>query len=309
MNVLNLLTNVYGRLHNYKHIPFWVLTPFRKIVRGIANFILPLYLARTTPKTKDGKEGIIVSFTSFPARIKDVWKVVKSLKNQTIRPEHIILWLSQEQFPKRESIPQSLLECEDRIFEIRIVEGDIRSHKKYYYAMRDFPDKVIVTCDDDIYYHKDMIQNLIKTSRIFPHCIIANTTKQLRFDQNGELIPYQEWNDMITPLSHDNLVQIGEGGVLYPPHSLSNLVFRQDLIRELAPFADDLWLNLMARLNRTKIVQSVCVTLPLPIKSTAPRLTSINNGTTNMNDIQIHRMRNWLRKEGLDDVYSIHYNS
>ena len=67
------------------------------------------------------ENGVIISFTSFPARINDVWKVVESLKNQSILPAKIILWLSKEQFPDGSGIPASLKDREGDIFEIRIV--------------------------------------------------------------------------------------------------------------------------------------------------------------------------------------------
>lgn len=307
MNVINLITSTYGKLHNYPGVPFWLLTPFRKIVREIANIILPLYLKRTHEQNKISGKEIIISFTSFPARINEVWKVVESLKRQSVRPGKIILWLSNEQFPNTNDIPKSLLECVDDLFEIRMVDDDMRSHKKYYYAMQTFSQKAIVTCDDDVYYHKDMLRNLVSASHHFPHCIIANTTKQILYDKNGILKPYAEWNEFAEPYARENRVQIGEGGVLYPPDCLQKLVFRKDLISNLAPLADDLWLNMIARLSKTPIVQSGQIILPLPIACDAPTLTSVNNGSNNMNDVQINNMRQWLTSNGMPDVYSNDY--
>ena len=307
MNVLNLLTGVYARLHNYPGVPFWVLTPFRKLVRGIANKILPYYLSQIHSHRKMNGKGVVISFTSFPARINDVWKVVESLKNQSIRPERIILWLSKVQFPTSDSIPRLLKECVDDLFEIRMVDGDIRSHKKYFYAMREFPDKTIVTCDDDIYYHQDMLRNLLEASQAQPDNIIANTSKRIKFDNKGEVMPYAQWDKTYIPFAKVDRVQIGLGGVLYPPNSLHELVLRDDLFTELAPLADDLWLNMMARLKKTPIVQSGRNILPLCVKSDSPSLKSVNTGAENMNDVQIRNMRRWLKENEMPDVYSYDY--
>ena len=159
MNVLNLLTKSYGKLHSYRGIPYWVLTPFRRIIRRVTNVFLPNYLAKIHRQHLNNRCDVIVSLTSFPARINTVWMVVESLKNQTLRPMKIILWLSKEQFPTKQDIPNSLWECEDSLFEVRIVDGDIRSHKKYYYVLQEYPDKSFVTCDDDIYYHPKCYRN------------------------------------------------------------------------------------------------------------------------------------------------------
>ena len=263
MNLLNVLTTVYGKLHNYPGIPFWLLTPFRKIVRSIANVVLPAYLERKHKVFLLNGHGVIVSFTSFPARIQDVWKVVESLKNQTICPDKILLWLSKDQFPSKENVPHRLIECEDDLFEIRMVDGNIRSHKKYFYAMREFPRSTIITCDDDIYYHPKMLESLIKTGKKYPGCIIANVTKQMLFDGNGDLLPYYKWNGDFKPFSSLNNVQIGAGGVLYPPGSLHKFVLKKDLFSKLAPLADDLWLNCMARLQKTPVIQTDFNVLPL----------------------------------------------
>ena len=45
----------------------------------------------------------------------------------------------------------------------------------------------------------------------------------------------------------------GSGGVLYPPHSLSDLAVRDDIFMKLIPTQDDVWFFAMALLNNVKI--------------------------------------------------------
>lgn len=303
MNFLNLFSRLYARLHNYPGVPFWVLTPLRKIVRYGANRILPRYLEKAHTHRGTIENGVIISFTSFPARINDVWKVVESLKNQSILPEKIILWLSNEQFPSRESIPESLWKEEDGLFEIRMVDGDIRSHKKFYYVMQEYPDKSFVTCDDDIYYHPDMLRCLVEGGKQFPGCIIANTTRKICFDGEGSMMPYKTWEVNQKSFASDNLIQIGVGGVLYPPKTLHELTLRKDLFLSLTPMADDIWLNCMARMQGTPVVRSAMKILPLPIDSDSPSLSSVNK-EQNRNDVQLSQLKDYLVKNGLPDVYS-----
>lgn len=307
MNWLNFYTKVYGKLHNYPGVPYWVLTPMRKIVRYFANKKLPQHLAKKhIDKEKGKKIDVIVSFTSFPARINDVWKVVESIKNQSFRPEKIILWLSEEQFPSKETIPDSLWKEEDELFEIRMVVGDIRSHKKFFYVMQEYPDKTFVTCDDDVYYHPDTLKYLVEGSKKYPSSIIANITHEIMYDDEGNLMSYNQWKGSNTPFSTSNLVQIGIGGVLYPPGSLHELTLRKELFINLTPLADDIWLNCMARLNSTPIVKSGMKLQLLPIESDSPNLYTSNKGE-NKNDIQISQLRVFLISNGYKDVYSINY--
>lgn len=308
MNKLEFYTKIYGSLRNYGKMPYWVLTPVRRLVRWLADKQLPKYLSRSERReTRPVEKGLIVSFTSFPARIDNVWQVVETLKRQTILPEKIILWLSKDQFPTRESVPINLWQEEDNLFEIKLVEGDIRSHKKYYYVMQEYPEYSFVTCDDDVYYSPNMISNLLDAAKQNSNCVIANHTSRLSYNADGQLMPYLQWGDNSTSCTISDYFQVGIGGVLYPPRSLHELTLRKDLFMSLTPLADDIWLNCMARLNKTKVIQSASKQLCLPVKSVSPALSSVNNGVENRNDTQIHQLRNWLVVNNMPDVYDMAY--
>lgn len=306
MNVLRIFSGLYTKLHNYNYVPFWVLTPLRIIIRHAANFLLPKYLIRPKVSKEIVENGVVVSFTSFPARINKVWMVVQCLKRQSVLPEKIILWLSRKQFPNNSDIPENLLKEVDDLFEIRLVEEDIRSHKKFYYVMQEFPDKTFVTCDDDIFYHPDVIKHLVDGSKKYPGCVIANTARHIQYDSKGDLLPYNNWKTAKGSYDKENLMQIGVGGVLYPPNVLHELTLRKDLFLSLTPMADDIWLNCMARLNGSPIVKSAMKFLPLPIENGSSSLSSINRGSSK-NDEQLKSMRNWL-KNALFDPYENSYN-
>lgn len=310
MDVLNLFTSTYGVLRNYG-MPFWVMTPFRKVVRGLANIVLPYYLSRPTKRKGRLEKGLIVSLTSFPARIGDVWKVVECLKRQTVLPEKIILWLTRSQFPNGKGIPDKLKKQIDNLFEIKFVEENVRSHTKYLFAFREYPQKAIITCDDDIYYDINMVERLVSSSKRFPNCIIANGADQLKYDTKENLLPYIQWNlqykSNIREYESNNLVQLGVTGVLYPPHCLHKLIDNSDLFMRIAPLADDIWLNAMARLNHTPVVKASGHILLLPILNNAPKLCSVNNGPEKMNDMQISQIRSYLLQNGYPDVYACSY--
>lgn len=306
MNQLRLYTSLFTSLNNLKGLPYWVLSFLRKPLRIFANKNLPKYLSKPVPYSRDVAENVIVSLTSYPGRIGIVWQVVETLKRQSIRPQKIMLWLSRDQFASDDIVPKKLQSLQDDVFEIRMVKGDIRSYKKYYYVMQEFPDATIITFDDDIYYHPDTIKHLVRTNELFQHCIVANVTNQLQYDGN-ELKPYKEWGRHYKKYSSKNRVQIGVGGVLYPPHSLNALVFREDLFTSLAPMADDLWLNCMSRLNMTPVIQSDFHYLWLEINTKVPSLTSVNNGNESMNDRQLSQIREYLINHGFKDVYSFDY--
>ncbi len=256
------------------------------------------------PQKPQGKriENLIVSFTSFPARIDKVWMVVECLKRQTILPEKIILWLSKEQFPTNDAIPQTLWDRVDDLFEIRMVEEDIKSYKKCYYAFLEYPLKTIIVVDDDIFYHHDTIRYLFECSQQYPQSVIANTSGQLVYE-NGALKPYYEWTRWNKPYESLNIMPKGVGGVLYPPHSLFYLATCKELFLRLAPMADDLWLNAMARMNGTQVVQSSCQILFLGIFSKSPSLSD-RNVDGGENDVQLSGIRRYFIENYKNDIYA-----
>ena len=309
MNIISIFTSAYGRLYSKNHVINIIYSPFRFFLRRSANLFLPYFLKKSNKKAlfPSIENGVIVSLTSFPARINKVWLVIECLKRQSVLPDKIILWLSKDQFPNESDIPESLKQRVGNLFEVRLVDGDIRSHKKYFYAMTEFPGKAFITCDDDVFYHSNMVKNLVVASKMYPGCIIANNSTEMTYNKDGALLPYIEWKNNFRPYASKNRVQIGIGGVLYPPGCLHELVLRKDLFSKLSPMADDLWLSLMARLNKTPVVQSEKNILNLPIEDSSPSLSSVNNGEKNMNDLQIANMRRWLKEEMLPDIYNVDF--
>lgn len=191
---------------------------------------------------------MIVSFTSFPARINNVWQVVECMKRQTYQPAKILLWLSKEQFPTQSSIPNSLKSREDGCFEIRMVDGDIRSQVK------EFPENLIFLIDDDIYYPIDIIERSLKAYKEHPDSVIANYGYHIGYDNEGNMLPYNSWQKEYHFSNSLDLFFGSGGGTLLKSRMLYEDVRNVDLARNLTPIADDVWLNAMARLAKTPMI-------------------------------------------------------
>lgn len=296
MNLLNVLTGFYGKLHNYPGVPYWVLTPFRRIIRGIANKFLPQYLnflyeGRKDREVQGNLKSVIVSFTSFPARIDNVWQVVECMMNQTLLPKKILLWLSKEQIKNRDSIPKKLREMENDIFQIRLVDGDIRSHKKYYYAVKEYPDDLIFLIDDDIYYPTYILEKSYKALCNHPNSIVCNYGYSITFDKQGRHKSYSKWVPLYRGAEGKNLFFGSGGGTLFKPSVLHHDILNIEKAIELTPFADDIWLNAMAKLAGLSLY-ILPSGLILDIKTNSPTLRSINNGHL-MNDKQIDQIEQY----------------
>lgn len=205
----------------------------------------------------DNKQKVIVSLTSFPEAIPYAVQSIRSIIAGSVLPDKIVLYLDTQKFPDG-IIPAELedIRKENRIFEIRYDPAELRSYKKLIPALRDFPDDIIVTVDDDILYHRNMLRDLLRMHRRVPDAIVAHRVRKVRLDA-----PYSTWKKYKGPdfifrkihLTHLALLT-GVGGVLYPPHSLDEQMLDPALFMALAPTCDDIWFWLAAVSRGTYVV-------------------------------------------------------
>ena len=196
---------------------------------------------------------LIVSLTSYPGRMYDLKYTLYSLLNQSLKPDRIILWLAKEQYPNLEDdIAPSLLALKNAGLEIMWCE-DIKSYKKLIPSLKMFPDDIIVTADDDIYYPENWLEVLYNAYLKEPNCVHAHRAHIVKID-GDKLAPYNSWEQKTY---RENATYYAfptsGGGVLYPPHMLHDNIFREDEFMSFAPKADDVWFWAMCVLNGTKI--------------------------------------------------------
>lgn len=238
----------------YKKIPGWQY--LYKLNKLILNKCYPMLHKKDRHSGIDENGKMIVSLTSFPARIDLVWMTITSMMNQTLKPKKIILWLSNEQYKDETDLPQSLTKLKERGLEIYFCE-DLKPHKKYFYTMQKYPEDVVVTVDDDIFYPENHLEMLWKKHLEYPKDVCCWYAHRITYDENGKISSYKEWESGISGCTEPDyqIMAVGCGGVLYPPHCLSEKVFCLEEIRELCPVTDDLWLKAMEVEAGSKVVR------------------------------------------------------
>lgn len=197
------------------------------------------------------KVKIIVSLTSFPARIGTVDITVRSLLMQSMKPDEIILWLATEQFPDREKgLPDRLLALKKYGLTINWC-NDIKSYKKLIPALRMYPEDIIVTADDDVYYERHWLRRLYLGYVEAPEYVHCHRITKFYIGDNAYKMKEGEFETY--PVASYLHKLTGVGGVLYPPHILCQDVLDEAKCRRLAPTNDDVWFWLMAVLNGARI--------------------------------------------------------
>ncbi|MCR4683250.1 MAG: glycosyltransferase [Clostridiales bacterium] len=199
---------------------------------------------------------IIVSFTSFPERIATVHLVAESLLVQTFPCDRIILYLAQEQF-ENGTLPGQLVSLEESHarFEIRFCD-DLKPHKKYFYVMREYPEAVVITFDDDVVYRNTLIEDLLDSFIRHPGAVSCNYGHTIIMNGPDSFAPYTNWQaaEKLIGMPSFLTVAAGVGGVLYPPGSIPEQAFDIAAIRAICLMQDDLWLKWNQLKNEIKCV-------------------------------------------------------
>lgn len=135
-------------------------------------------------------EKAIISLTSWKARINTVYKTIKTLIEKC--PDfHIVLTLSEEEFPKKEDeLPQNLLSLSN-YFEIIWVKKNYKTFKKFIFTLRKYKGIPVISADDDCLYITNYAQNLYN-EWLKTHEHVIRYTYTTRFIPQGPCTLY--WN-------------------------------------------------------------------------------------------------------------------
>ncbi len=241
-----------------------------------------LYLQRKSYDRVREFDELIISLTSWPGRIDTVSQTIETLLNQSLRAERVILWLAPEQFPGREAdLPADLLALKARGLTIGWYR-DIRSYKKLIPTLRQYPNAVIITADDDNLYPRDWLRKLYEGYKAHPadiqcHRVTKFVWRDGRFDTVAGGRVYYHQPSYLNKL-------VGLGGVLYPPHCFADDILNEALIKKLAPTNDDQWFWLQAARNgvRVRVVDHPDIDAHYIPGTQAVGLTTINDHGENL---------------------------
>ncbi len=190
------------------------------------------------------KEKIIVSLTTHGDRIHSVHLAIESIARQTIKPDAVVLWLAEDKFSDH-TLPVNIKQQQASGLSVKYCE-DIRSYKKLIYTLKEYPDDVIITVDDDCIYPPDMIERLVGAHQRYPDTICCNLARRMTLGNNNRFLKYNEWKYLVNAnVPSFNVLPIGVGGILYFPGCFDVEVFNEKVFNELCAYADDIWFKMM----------------------------------------------------------------
>lgn len=188
--------------------------------------------------------NIIVSMTSYGYRVEKTCPyAIYSILQQDRLPNRVVLNIDKEKWNDK-NIPALLKKLQQVGVEINYTQ-DIGPHTKFIPTLQKYPDDIIITADDDVYYDRGMITELyICFEQTDKTSVVCREGKSI-VRKNGRIIKYSDLPHIKEAKGTDEKLPFGVGGVLYPPHIFGDEIFNLKAMRQLAPKADDIWFSAM----------------------------------------------------------------
>jgi hypothetical protein len=240
---------------------------------------------------------VIVSLTTIPSRLPTLHLTIRSVLLQEKQPEKIVLWLHEG---LKNKLPKALDRLQNDVFEIRYSPYEF-SHRKLIHSLQQFPDHILVTCDDDLMYPAATLGNLYQSYLSNPNVVMGHKCREITY-VNGTALPYLQWPFVQTAQENLKLLMpVGAFMVLYPPGILDDRATDVDLFMKVSPRSDDLWFKTMSLLNgKTSAVSTMPVDDPLPIWGTQRVALKNTNNKLDHNRVQWEQIVNHFGTELTD---------
>lgn len=227
-------------------VPMFAKRPFYAVRERLRHWQAERAVARfrrPAAKPHGLSRELVVTLTSYPARYPILHKTLRSLLLQSVRADRIVLWIAG----KPSDLPQQVQDLQALGLEIRTCD-ELRSYKKIIPALEAFPAAYLVTADDDLYYESRWLETIVEGAADDPTVIVCRRAHRPRRQGSG-FAPYSTWeHDIVTDGAAEAcLFPTSGAGALFPPGSLAPEVTDRHRFLSLCPYADDVWLFVMAR--------------------------------------------------------------
>jgi hypothetical protein len=187
---------------------------------------------------------VVISLTSYPPRFDTLHLTLKSLLAQSFVADRIVLWIAHADMAL---LPSAVTDLQRAGLDI-VACDDIKSYKKMIPLLQQGSNTVIVTADDDVFYWRDWLQQLVQARDPDKLEVICHRMHRVKLNGAGLPVSYNEWEFETGNAESSRLnFPTGIGGVLYPPNVFGPEVLNVAAFTSLCPRGDDIWFWWMAR--------------------------------------------------------------
>lgn len=194
---------------------------------------------------------VIVSITTIPKRMERFKENIPSILNQKYPFDVLMINIPDTTTNEETIFYNSIRELDNRII-INKVDDCWRSCNKLIPTLKLFPDDIIITMDDDIYYPSDCVGTLMRQHIKTPDCIIAQETNPLIIE--GDRIRNIYAVDI--KLMQKSWARYLSNCCLFPPHVFDGTeLFNYDKMMEVTKGShDEFWFWINSTLNGVMVI-------------------------------------------------------
>lgn len=222
------------------------LRPVRAAARTVSGAALAAWTEfRWTRRSKAALHKLpaplIISLTSHPPRFRTLALTLKCLLTQSVAPDRVVLWLTEEE---QRQLPRAIRRLPGLSIE---TAPPIRSFKKIIPALARYGGAFIAIADDDVFYPHTWLEELLAGYDPERKEAPCHRAYRMAFDRGSTPAPYATWRLLDAPDAGEDVFPTGVGGVLYPPNALDPEARDAASFMALCPTSDDAWLYWMTR--------------------------------------------------------------
>lgn len=246
------------------------MSPLR-LARDIARARRLMREAPWRPLAAPRAERIVVSLTTVPERMDQLTPVLRSLIDQTVAADRIIVWRpatsrrSGLPYPDPGPLPDGV--------EV-LPTTDEGPATKLLPALIAEPQAMIVVVDDDVIYPVDFLEQLLAGHRAHPRAAIGWRGWRIVDGVHAKRFPHVFATGVATPTPVDIL--LGTWGYLVPPGAFDATVHSFEGHPPEVRFVDDVWFS--GHLARRGVERLVIPAKGLPIETRASGLAALTDG-------------------------------
>ncbi|WP_306232638.1 hypothetical protein [Agrococcus beijingensis] len=217
--------------------------PSRELVAEIARLRLQSLTSRRSVVDPAGEA--VVTMTTHGSRILLAWVALESIARGDVLPRRLILSLDAPELAR--PLPAPLRRLVARGLEIVPAKPGLRVHAKYWpyvgaIAQHRMP---LVVSDDDMIYPQRWLRVLVDAHRAQPELVHGFRVHEMQCSE-GAVWPYHLWMPADGTAPSFAHFATGVSGQILPTALLDRLHAAGEAFRELAPSADDVWINAQA---------------------------------------------------------------
>jgi hypothetical protein len=216
-------------------------------------------------------ERIVVTLTSIADRAGTIAPALRSLLDQTIPADRVILaWPTHS---LRTGLPNpELLNLPEGIEVLRC--DDLGPATKLLPALVAEPDALLIVVDDDVIYPVDFIETLISAHRLSREAAVGYRGWRLEGDRDPKDLDHVFATALVKPEEVDIL--FGTWGYLIPPGALDEAVQQFSGWPAELRWVDDVWVS--GHLARRGVPRLVVPAKRLPLETAASAIGALTDG-------------------------------